>query len=198
MASAIVENWSLEPTSKVVDIGGGAGAFARRLLKYTNNVHVVDHEPPADPGPLKYLSMNLNGDWPIADGSYDAAVALEVIEHVENPRHFMRQIFRIVRPGGVALITTPNQLSLSSKLCFLLRDYHRDFSDNCYPAHITALTRMDLERIAAETKFVARAVKFSDAGRIPSSARTWQSILPFLRGKNFSDSVAISLYKPVD
>jgi 2-polyprenyl-3-methyl-5-hydroxy-6-metoxy-1,4-benzoquinol methylase len=67
-------------------------------------------------------SGNLNESLPYSDATFDAVVSLEVIEHLKNPRHFMREIERILKVSGRCLITTPNQISLASKLCLLLRD----------------------------------------------------------------------------
>ena len=79
------------------------------------------------------VQADLNSDWPIPTHYVDFGFALEVIEHVENPRHFFRQMKRITKPGGHIFITTPNNHSLSSKLTFLLRGQHRYFQEASYP-----------------------------------------------------------------
>jgi len=50
------------------------------------------------------------GSIPADDGSYDLVVSLETIEHVEDDLGYVREIGRIVRPGGTLLCTTPNRL----------------------------------------------------------------------------------------
>lgn len=196
MAHRVVQSWRLDRSSLAVDVGGGSGNFARRLASEFDCVHIVDHEVSTTPSALTYIAGDLNQRWPVRDGAYDIAVALEVIEHIENPRHFMREMFRILKSDGRCLITTPNQLSLSSKICLVVRDQFRDFSDNCYPAHITALVKQDLVRIAKETGLEVCAIVYTDDGRIPFSRHSWQSMLPFLGGKWFSDNIGINLLKP--
>ncbi|MGB2895898.1 MAG: class I SAM-dependent methyltransferase [Anaerolineales bacterium] len=44
----------------------------------------------------------------IADGSYDTALCLQVLEHVPEPQKAAHEIFRILRQGGVAFITVPH------------------------------------------------------------------------------------------
>jgi len=44
----------------------------------------------------------------LQDGSFDCVVAVEVLEHVERDRDFLRHVRRVLRPGGMFLMTTPN------------------------------------------------------------------------------------------
>lgn len=44
----------------------------------------------------------------IADNSYDVVVSFQVIEHIQQDRFFLQEIHRILKPGGVAMISTPN------------------------------------------------------------------------------------------
>jgi SAM-dependent methyltransferase len=53
---------------------------------------------------------------PFADGSFDAAYATEVIEHCDRPEDWLRELIRVVKPGGRILLTTPNYGSFSLKL----------------------------------------------------------------------------------
>lgn len=50
----------------------------------------------------------------LADNSFDCVVSFQVIEHIEDDHFFLKEIHRVLKPGGLALITTPNRpLSLS-------------------------------------------------------------------------------------
>ena len=50
---------------------------------------------------------------PYANGSYDAVVSMDVIEHVVDPLPWLREALRVLRPGGTLFLTTPNYASLS-------------------------------------------------------------------------------------
>ena len=47
------------------------------------------------------------------DKSFDVVTATEVIEHLENPRLFLRDINRVLKPGGLCVLSTPNILNLN-------------------------------------------------------------------------------------
>lgn len=56
----------------------------------------------------EFREADLNGDFPIGDESVDAVLANQVIEHIVDPLRFGEEIYRVLRPGGVAVLTTPN------------------------------------------------------------------------------------------
>jgi 2-polyprenyl-3-methyl-5-hydroxy-6-metoxy-1,4-benzoquinol methylase len=178
----------------ILDLGGGAGHFAKTLTNYFDHVHLVDFAPTIQSKHIICVSANLNSSLPYSDNSFDAVVSLEVIEHLENPRNFVREIARLLKVNGRCLITTPNQVSLASRLCLLLRGQFQQFQDSSYPAHITALLPIDLLRITKEAGFALRTIRYTDDGRIPTTNVRWQ-LVPLLRGKWFSDNLAVVAVK---
>jgi len=194
LAERTIHNWGLPYTSTVLDLGGGAGHFAGTLINYFEHVHLMDFAPIIQSERIICSSGNLNDSLPYSDATFDAVVSLEVIEHLENPRHFVREIARILKVHGRCLITTPNQVSLASKLCLLLRGQFQQFQDSCYPAHITALLPIDLQRITVEAGLAFTAISYTDDGRIPGTDIRWQ-VIPSLTGKWFSDNLAVVAVK---
>jgi SAM-dependent methyltransferase len=67
------------------------------------------------------LSVDIERDaWPVESSSADAVVLTEVIEHLyADPIHALLEANRILRTGGVLLVSTPNLLSLRNRLNFL-------------------------------------------------------------------------------
>lgn len=57
------------------------------------------------------------------DHSFDAVVTFQVIEHIEQDLDFLRDIHRVLRPGGVLLLTTPNRLMSLSRNPWHVREY---------------------------------------------------------------------------
>ncbi|HTL89125.1 MAG TPA: class I SAM-dependent methyltransferase [Leptolyngbya sp.] len=118
----------------------------------------------------------------------DIVVSVETIEHLENPRAFYRELVRLVKPSGCVIVTTPNQLSLLSKLTLLLKNQFNAFQEapGLYPAHITALLEVDLIRIARECGLSEVRVQYSDRGRMPFGSHSYPALL---RGRRFSDNL---------
>ncbi len=187
------------PVECLVDVGCGAGDFLRALgprVRTYVGVDLVKYERFPSDGDARFVIADLNGRIPIEDASADVVASVETIEHLENPRGFMRELVRLTRPGGLVLITTPNQLSLLSKLSLVVRNRFSAFSDADYPAHSTALLEADLHRIAAECGLAEIEVAFTDSGRIPGTALGWPRGLG-LRGRAFSDNILLSGFKPL-
>ena len=116
----------------------------------------------------------------------------KVIEHLENPRAFVREMARIVRPGGWVVITTPNQLSALSLLTLVLKGRFSAFQDGSYPAHRTALLEIDLRRIMAECGLRDVAVTFTRLGRLPLSAWHYPDAIAGLAPRRLSDNIVIA------
>ncbi len=181
------------PSGALYDIGCGTGAlypYVQSMIATYFGADVVRYSGfPTDrtfiPTPLDQTP------WPIESGASDVTVAIETIEHLENPRATMRELVRITRPNGLVIVTTPNQLSWLSKLCFLLKNQFVAFQERpgLYPAHLTALLEIDLYRIAAECGLHDVIIRYTDSGRIPGTNLRWPS---FLTGRRFSDNILLS------
>ena len=59
-------------------------------------------------------------DLPFDDDTFDAAISIEVIEHVEDQFKFVREMARVTKPNGIVIVTTPNTLNMNSRVRTLL------------------------------------------------------------------------------
>jgi 2-polyprenyl-3-methyl-5-hydroxy-6-metoxy-1,4-benzoquinol methylase len=185
---------------KALDFGAGTGSLTRQLTASARFAEVTAADLMARPAGLNagWIEADLNDPLPVAGESFDTVIAAEVIEHLENPRAMARELFRLLIPGGIAVVSTPNNESWRSLLSLWLRGHHIAFLDGSYPAHITALVRRDLHRILIEAGFEAPQFRFSDNGGIPGMPTTsWQQAsFGALRGLRFSDNLIAIACKP--
>jgi len=182
----------------LVDLGCGTGqlhAQVRDVVSRYIGVDVVRYE--GFPDEAQFVRCDLeSGPVPLPSGSADVATAVEVIEHVENPRALVRELTRLVRPGGWVAVTTPNQLSALSLATLVVKHQFSQFQDGSYPAHLTALLEVDLRRIAQESGLVDAACAFSLQGRVPLTARHWPAPVARLFPRAASDNVLMIARRP--
>jgi 2-polyprenyl-3-methyl-5-hydroxy-6-metoxy-1,4-benzoquinol methylase len=149
------------------------------------------------PADVEFVAANLDAvPIPIADATGDVVVSVETIEHLENPRAFIRELVRIARPGGWIFVTTPNQLSAVSLVSLIGRKRFQNFQDVHYPAHITALLEVDLCRIAAEQKLDHPAIEYSMSGRIAFTGISTPRAICRLLPRAFSENLLLAAQKP--
>jgi 2-polyprenyl-3-methyl-5-hydroxy-6-metoxy-1,4-benzoquinol methylase len=189
-------------SGSVLDYGAGMGDLTRRLtaLDCFASVSGTDiMQRPLDLENVRWIEQDLNEPIRCDDGTFDVIVAAEVIEHLENPRFTVREICRMLRPGGTAIVTTPNNESWRSLVALLFRGHYAGFGELSYPAHITALLRKDLTRVFEECGLSVPSFYFTDVGGLPGKPGTkWQEIsFGLLRGLRFSDNLLAVSTKPL-
>lgn len=174
-----------------VDVGCGTGTLAgwieEAFPRYVG-ADAVRYEGFPEGGEFVQVDLD-TGRVPLPDGIADVVAAVETIEHLENPRAFVRELVRLARPGGWVIVTTPNQLSLLNLLSLLLKRRHVHFQDVHYPAHLTALIEADLCRIAAENGLEDVGIEYSGSGRIVLTRHTYPRLLSRLFPRFMSDNV---------
>ena len=182
----------------VVDAGCGVGHLRHALPGAAVRYIGVDAmRYPGFPSDAQFLAANLDLDRiPVGDDTADAAVALETIEHLENPRRLMRELTRIVRPGGTVIVSTPNQVSLLSLATLAVKHRFNAFQDADYPAHRTALLEIDLVRIAKECGLVRSETRFTARGRVPLTGGHYPGWLARRFPRALSDNVLLVAQKP--
>jgi 2-polyprenyl-3-methyl-5-hydroxy-6-metoxy-1,4-benzoquinol methylase len=177
----------------LVDVGCGAGQlwpFLRARFARYIGVDVVRYED--FPAETKFTQVDLDtGKVALPAESADVVVAVETIEHLENPRAFMRELVRLVRRGGWVVVTTPNQLSLLSLLTLTIKQRFSAFQDVHYPAHLTALLEVDLKRIAGECGLTDVGVVYSSEGRMVLTPWHYPKFISQMFPRALSDNVLV-------
>lgn len=184
----------LDLSGSILDFGCGQGRFLSMLstLKFSELAGAdLMNKPSELPKTFQWLQTDLNKELAFEPESFDVIIAIEVIEHLENPRAVVRELRRILRPGGYLIMSTPNNESIRSLLSLILKGHFVSFLEKDYPAHITALNSLDIKRICAESHFDDISFHYIKKGLIPGlKGITWQQLsFGLLQGKRFSDNV---------
>lgn len=83
------------------------------------------------------VCCDLKQPLPYRDGSFDAVLLSEVVEHLHETPELLRECLRVLRPGGYVLITTPNLWDIRRPLAWLTRRTWSGYTD---PTHINLFT----------------------------------------------------------
>lgn len=170
----IFERTVPDRNARVLEIGPGAGRFPATLhadgYRHLSACDISRYLLPDIEALLeRFAVLDLSFEslpWP--DESFDAVCAWEVLEHLENPHHAIREIHRALAPGGRFLLSLPNILHIVSRLVFLKRGVFPQWNET--NNHISMFPRGVFE------KAILRYFRLIEAGYVGSGVN-----LPLLR-----------------
>lgn len=111
----MIRRWGKPEAARVLVDGCGVGMYVRALLAFTPHVHGLDIEAErvteaSRRAPEAHLIVAAAEALPYPEGSFDLVLSHEVLEHVADDRQAMREMARVLRPGGRLVVFCPNRL----------------------------------------------------------------------------------------
>ena len=123
--NAIAEHAACIPSSRAIEYGPGSGIYLPILARHCLQVTAADIERAylSEIEPLRQQFKNLSlieddiQNSSLVDDSYGLILCSEVLEHVPDPEEALKTLYRILQPGGIAIVTTPQRYSLMELCC---------------------------------------------------------------------------------
>jgi len=132
------------PCGRVLELGCGAGAFSRRLADQgydvlSSDINVENYRGGAD---FKQVDLNTKFSEAFASDKFASILAIEVLEHLENPLHFLRESARLLDQKNSLWVSFPNIYIFSAIQHFVRKGEFAHWSQQQYwgTGHQTILT----------------------------------------------------------
>lgn len=158
----------LPPATPVIEVGCGDASFTTDLAKHFSGVIAIDisegqiaENRQKFPG-IVFQQHDVSQRFPFADASFGVVWCSEVLEHLFDPEFALREMHRILRPGGRLLVTVPYHGRFKNLLIALFKwDVHFAPSN----PHIRFYTNNTLSRIARTAGFGDIRIKTCGMGQ---------------------------------
>jgi SAM-dependent methyltransferase len=150
----------LMPTGRLLDFPSGSGSLAWRLKNEGFDVVAADIAPEEfRNSEMEIRRGDLNSQFPFDQNYFDYACFVEGPEHVENVFQCLREFARVLKPGGMLVVSLPNYSNLQNRIKLFLNgviepvvsyeSLKTDYVGNEFMIHINRLSypmiRMALE-----------------------------------------------------
>ena len=188
-------------SGRLLDVASGSGALLARLRDHRfADLHAIELDVPkfACEG-ITPISVDLNSDFAASiTGPFSIITAIEIIEHLDSPRHFLRQLWKLLDDRGLLVLSTPNVGDLRGRMKFLLRGELRYFDEGQYRYnhHVSPITDTMMRLMLAEVGYeiVEQRTVGSFAGPIGRRAsKALSAMLRPLLGRRLDGEVNLYL-----
>ncbi len=159
----------LKKEMHVIDFGCGQGAFSQRLVDEGMIVDACDINTDQIKAKVnKKITLDLNKELDLNSFSekYDVLIALEILEHLQNPWKYLSDCLKLLKDDGIILLSTPNISNFVSRLRFFMRGSLIAFEKtDLVHGHITPLSFVQIENLCDQLGL--EIVKKGNAGPVP-------------------------------
>jgi len=122
----ILKKIILKTTDISAEFGANQGLLSAVIAEKVSKHYAIDIQKPVFAGKSEAIEINLNQDFTniFNHQKIDVCIALDIIEHLENPENFIKQIFQIMKTDGLIYISTANIAYLPMRLSLLLGQFN--------------------------------------------------------------------------
>lgn len=124
--SRLAYHYAAERVSgRVLEIGTGSGYGISIIAPYTDRYITIDKQLPniEDVAPNVEMISAKVPPLPFEDASFDCVVSFQVIEHIEDDGRFVDEVYRVLKPGGLFIVSTPNAPMSLTRNPWHVREY---------------------------------------------------------------------------
>ena len=156
---------------RILEVGAGRSNATSRFLATLGPVHGLDPDPPVLGNDALADARLLEGDvFPYGGASFEACASNFVLEHVHRPLEHLREVFRVLRPGGAYVLRTANRYHYVTLVArWLPHRFHRmavrrltgapPDAPAPFPTVYAANSPARIRRLAAATGFTVEALR---------------------------------------
>ncbi|MDO9338952.1 MAG: methyltransferase domain-containing protein [Bacteroidales bacterium] len=159
----------LKKEMHILDFGCGQGAFSQRLVDTGMIVDACDINTDQIKAKVnKKIALDLNKEINPDSFSekYDMLIALEILEHLQNPWKYLNDCLTLLKDDGIIVLSTPNISNFASRLRFFMRGSLIAFENpDLVHGHITPLSFVQIENMCDH--FRLEILKKGNAGTVP-------------------------------
>lgn len=137
-------------SGQVLEIGTGSGYGIEIIAPYCDRfvtidkfrTSALDNKALMQSSSVEFIQMTIPPLRGIEDDTYDYVITFQVIEHIEDDGAFVREIHRVLKPGGQLIVTTPNIKTSLTRNPWHIREYTTDGLDDLLSQSFNEVSRL--------------------------------------------------------
>jgi SAM-dependent methyltransferase len=155
-SDTLAPHFTISSEDVIVEVGCGSGAAAKFYAPRCKSASIIDIEPDIVRNTLAELPANCQGycanieALPLNNNCANTLIAMEVLEHTDNPQRALGELYRVASPGARLLLTVPSSISEQTQKDWAPAKYFEK------PNHIHCFDEASLKSLCEEAGFVVQ------------------------------------------
>jgi 2-polyprenyl-3-methyl-5-hydroxy-6-metoxy-1,4-benzoquinol methylase len=103
----------------ILDVGCGFGLLGERLSKYKNAVTGLDVNENSNKKNFNFIKCDISENWPVQEKKFDVIICTDVMEHLYDASHIIKQAEKALKEEGFLIVGIPNHFDFCQRLRML-------------------------------------------------------------------------------